>query len=85
MTCRIFSYSMGTVPLEKRMATHFSILTWQIAWAAESTGLQPVWSQSVSHYCESNIFIGNSYLWHVGSSFLTRDRTQAPCIGRMEF
>ena len=25
------------------------------------------------------------YLWHVGSGSLTRDRTQAPCIGSMEF
>jgi len=26
----------------------------------------------------------NSELQHVGSSFLTRDRTQAPCIGSLE-
>ena len=25
------------------------------------------------------------YLWHVGSSSLTRDGTQAPCIGSTEF
>ena len=25
-----------------------------------------------------------SYLWHVGSSSLTRDLTQAPCIGSTE-
>ena len=27
-------------PLEKRMATHFSILAWRIAWTEESGGLQ---------------------------------------------
>ena len=26
-----------------------------------------------------------SYLWHVGSSSLMRDQTQAPCIGSTEF
>ena len=25
-----------------------------------------------------------SQLWHMGSSFLTRDRTWAPCIGNAE-
>ena len=57
VTCRIFSYSMGTLPLEKGMATHFSILTWQIPWTEESTGLQPVGSQSGSHNCETNTFL----------------------------
>ena len=36
-------------PLEKEMATHFSILAWRIPWAEEPDGLQPMGSQSVRH------------------------------------
>ena len=33
-------------PLEKEMATHFSILAWKIAWTEEPSELQSMWSQS---------------------------------------
>ena len=33
-------------PLEKEMATHFSILTWTISWTEEPGGLQSTGSQS---------------------------------------
>ena len=36
-------------PLEKEMATHFSILAWRIPWTEELGGLQSVGSQKVSH------------------------------------
>ena len=36
-------------PLEKRMATHSSILAWKIPWAEESGGLQSMGSQRVGH------------------------------------
>ena len=36
-------------PLEKRMATHSSILAWRIAWTEEPGGLQPMGSQRVRH------------------------------------
>ena len=36
-------------PLEKRMATHFSILTWRIPWTEEPGRLQSVGSQRVGH------------------------------------
>ena len=36
-------------PLEKRMATHSSILAWRIAWTEEPGGLQSIGSQRVSH------------------------------------
>ena len=36
-------------PLEKRMATHSSILTWRIPWTEESGGLQSMGSQRVGH------------------------------------
>ena len=33
-------------PLEKGMATHSSILAWEILWTEEPGGLQPLGSQS---------------------------------------
>ena len=36
-------------PLEKRMATHFSILAWRISWTEEPFGLQFMGSQRVGH------------------------------------
>ena len=36
-------------PLEKGMATHSSVLTWEIPWAEESGGLQSMGSQGVGH------------------------------------
>ena len=36
-------------PLEKRMATHSSILSWRIPWTEEPGGLQSIGSQRVGH------------------------------------
>ena len=36
-------------PLEKGMATHSSILAWEIPWAEEPGGLQSMGSQRVGH------------------------------------
>ena len=36
-------------PLEKRMATHFSILAWRIPWTEECGGLQSMGSQRAGH------------------------------------
>ena len=36
-------------PLEKRMATHSSILAWIIPWTEEPDGLQSMGSQRVGH------------------------------------
>ena len=36
-------------PLEKDMATHSSILAWEIPWTEEPGGLQSVVSQRVRH------------------------------------
>ena len=35
--------------LEKKMATHFSILAWRITWTEEPGGLQSMGSQRVGH------------------------------------
>ena len=37
-------------PLEKGMATHFSILAWKISWTEELGGLQSIGSQRVGLY-----------------------------------
>ena len=39
----------GENPLEKEMATHSSILAWEIPWTEEPSGLQSMGSQSVGH------------------------------------
>ena len=36
-------------PLEKEMATHSSILAWEIPWTEEPRGLQSMGSQRVRH------------------------------------
>ena len=36
-------------PLEKEMATHFSILAWKIPWTEEPGGLQSMGLQRVGH------------------------------------
>ena len=36
-------------PLEKRVATHFSMLAWRIPWTDEPGGLQSMGSQRVEH------------------------------------
>ena len=36
-------------PLEKGVATHFSILAWEIPWAEEPGGLQFIGSQKVKY------------------------------------
>ena len=39
------------IPLQEEMATHSSILTWEILWTEEPGGLQPVGSQK----CQTRI------------------------------
>ena len=36
-------------PLEKEMATHFSILAWEIPWTEEPGGIQSMGLQRVGH------------------------------------
>ena len=38
-------------PLKKEMATHSSILAWEIPWIEEPGGLQSMASQRVRHDC----------------------------------
>ena len=41
-------------PLEKKMATHSSILSWRIPWTEEAGGLQSKGSQTVRHNWATN-------------------------------
>ena len=43
-------------PLEKRMATHSSILAWKIPWTEKPGGLQTMGSQGVGLNCATNTF-----------------------------
>ena len=36
-------------PLEEEMATHFSILAWEILWTGEPSGLQSMELQRIGH------------------------------------
>ena len=46
----------GEDPLEKEMATHSSILVWEIPWTEEPGGLQSIRSQRVRHKWVTNTF-----------------------------
>ena len=51
----------------KGMATHSSILAWEMPWREEPGMLQPVGSQRVGHNCESNTFTFRLILLEVNS------------------
>ena len=50
-------------PLEKEMATHSSILSWEIPWTEEPDGLQSIGSQRVGHDWVPNIHIESRLFW----------------------
>ena len=41
-------------PLENGMATHSSILVWEIPWTEEPGGLRSLWSERVGHNSATN-------------------------------
>ena len=43
-------------PLEKRMATHSSVLAWEIPWTEEPGGLQFVGSQSQTRLTNTHVY-----------------------------
>ena len=57
-------------PLEKGMATHSSILAWEMPWREEPGVLQSVGSQRVGHNWESNTFTFRLILLEVNSEFI---------------
>ena len=53
----------------------------------QSKGKEYSWKNKRGHYFFFNIYLfgcAGSLSWHVGSSSLTRDQTQAPCTGSTE-
>ena len=50
-------------PLEKEMATHFSILAWRISWTEDPGWLQSMGSQRVGHDWVTNIFTYIKWGW----------------------
>ena len=50
----VLSWYMPGDPLEKEMATHFSILTWETPWTEEPRGLQSIGSHQVRHNWVTN-------------------------------
>ena len=56
-------WSLG---LEKEMATHFSIIAWEIPWTEEPSGLQFMGLQKVRHnWATKHIHIHKIILSHV--------------------
>ena len=49
-------------PLEKEMATHSSILIWEIPWTEEPGRLQSTGSQRVGHNWATELNLGNE-MW----------------------
>ena len=50
----------GEEPMEEEMATHASILAWEIPWTEQPGGLQSIGSQRVGHNRASK-HIGNDF------------------------
>ena len=48
--------SIGKISLEKKMATHFSILPWRIPWTEEPARLQSMGLKRVRHNRGTSIF-----------------------------
>ena len=59
-------------PLEKKMATHSSILAWKTSWTEEPGGLQSMGSQRVRHN-----WVTNTYLLHGAHIVLAADNKLA--------
>ena len=48
-------------PLEKNVATYFSLLAWRIPWTEEPGGLLSMEAQRVGHDCATNIYMLQHY------------------------
>ena len=57
-------------PLEKDMATHCSILAWNIPWTEEPGRLQSMGSQRVRHNWVTNTALMNQY-WCISAFFIS--------------
>ena len=48
-------------PLENEMATHSSILSWEILWTEETDGLQSIGSQRIRHDWATELNVDNMF------------------------
>ena len=55
-------------PLEKEVATHFSILAWRIPWTEDLGGLQSMGSQRGTHNWVTNTSLLYRYFWNPPTS-----------------
>ena len=62
-------------PLEREMATHFSILAWRISWTKEPGGLQSTGSQKVGHDLATSLLLGRKVMTNLDSMLKSRDIT----------
>ena len=56
-------------PLEKKMATHSSVLAWKISWTEEPGGLQSTGSQRVGHNWATNTYLLTIFLMKSSKTF----------------
>ena len=72
-------------PLEKRMATHSSILAWRIPWTEEPGRLQPMGSQSQIQLSDYQHFHFHHYLMSQGKGEKVLVKLQeSKCPGRFQ-
>ena len=82
--------SLGIHPLASSVQWFSRVWLFVTPWtAARQASLSITKSQSLLKLASSPVFIylfgcTESYLWHVGFSYPTRDQTLAPCIGSSE-
>ena len=74
--------NMGSIPglgnlLEEEMATHSTILTWEIPWTEDPGRLEPMWLQRVRHnwateqkHTSIYIFMGDIYVFQYLQTYL---------------
>ena len=70
--------------LEKRMATHSSILAWRIPWSEEPGGIQSLGSQRVGHDRATNTHTGTHIYvpWDLFFPFSVADKVPNQTWGR---
>ena len=67
-------------PLEKKMATHSSILAWRIPWMEESGGPQSTGSQGVGHDWATDTAVWlHSFMWDSISDQVTENTSFYNC------
>ena len=81
--CRRLRLDPWVDPLEKEMATHFSVLAWRIPWTEELGGLPSMGLQRVGHDWATNTFQASAqWLFQRGGSWGLQDAVAREKAGR---